>query len=231
MKKRFLYSGLMCFITHLTLLFSQNRINDAGAWLSLAVSYKTSSNQELSVMARYRQYENFTQANSWYVDMGYAYRISPAFKLSLHYALNPTRTKENIFIPLHQYYLRMDYRKFINKYFTFYNRIILQHTNRFIADIDNGSKPYYRTDFRERMGISFNLSSVSNIYLHNEWMYTLSEIPVELKRNRLYIGYEKVFRSTFSAKWYFVLQSSFHKRKNPNTNHFIFGMDLNININ
>ncbi len=211
--------------------YSQNRINDAGAWLSLGANYKTYSNQAVSVMFRFRQYENFTQLNSWYVDIGYAYRILSSLKLSLHYALNPTQTRYGVFIPLHQYYIRMDYRKFLNKYFTFYNRVIVQHTNRFIADIDNGSKPYYRTDFRERVGIGYNISSSSNWFLHNEWMYTLSEIPVEMRRNRLYIGYEKEFNSLLSIKWYFVLQSSFHKRKSPNTNHYIFGMDLTFNLN
>lgn len=225
------------FITHTVLfllysyIFSQNRINDAGGWLSLGAKYELNSKQEVTGMLRFRQYENFTMLNSWYVDVGYAYKISEVLKVSIHYALNPTRTKDNYFRNLHQYYIRADYKKFINKYFTICNRLIIQHTNRFIVDMDNGYKPYYRTDFRARLGFSYHLSAASNIFFHNEWMYTLSEGPVELKRNRVYTGYEKEVNNFLSVKIYFVLQSSFHKQKSPNTNHFIYGIDLNFKLN
>ncbi|MCX7728030.1 MAG: DUF2490 domain-containing protein [Bacteroidia bacterium] len=211
--------------------FAQNRINDAGAWVSIGFNYKVNQNQQIKLMGRIRQYENFTETNSWYTDIGYEYKINSLIKISLHYAFNPTRTRENYFRNFHQYYIRTDFKKFINKYFTLYNRIIFQHTNSYIVDIDDGSKPYFRTDFRERVGVSYHLSSTSNIFLHNEWMYTLSEYPVELRRNRLYTGFEKDINEVVNTKLYFVLQSSFHKRKTPNTNHFIFGFDINFTIN
>lgn len=229
MKKNLLY----ILIVLPTLIFSQTRINDAGAWLSAGVTYKMKSHQDIKIMSRFRVYDNFSELNSWYIDAGYGYRFSSSFKLSLHYAFNPTLTLQNYFRYLHQYYIRADYRQFINKYWTLHNRIIVQHTtHRFVTDIqDNGYKPYYRTDLRERVGFSYNLSSSENIYIHNEWMITLSDNPVELRRNRLYAGYEKDINNFTNIKCYFVLQSSFHKRKSPNTNHFLFGIDLNFMIN
>lgn len=224
---------LLLILIFVVSVSAQNRIQDAGAWLSVAASYKVNQGQELTAMGRIRQYENFTRLNSWYIDVGYAYRFTENFKMSLHYAFNPSVAVQNYFRTIHQYYSRMDYRKFMNKYLTFHNRIILQHsTHRFLTDFtDNGYKPYYRTDFRERLGASYNLSATSEIYVHNEWMFTLSQSPIELRRNRLYVGYEKQYSKKWAVKYYFVLQSSFHKRKSPDRDFFIFGIDMNFELN
>jgi hypothetical protein len=224
---------ILIFLIFSCCLFSQERIKDVGGWLSLATNYKFNQKQSISIMGRIRQYENFTQTNSWYVDIGYSFKFANTLKVSVHYAINPSLTSQNYFRNIHQYYLRIDYKKFINKYFTFYNRIISQHsTHLFLTDFnDNGYKPYYRTDLRERTGFSYNLNSSSEIYLHNEWMFTISQNPVELRRNRLYCGYEKKVNDKISYKTYFVLQSSFHKRKSADRDYFIFGLDINFNLN
>ncbi|GAB4201924.1 MAG: hypothetical protein Fur0023_07100 [Bacteroidia bacterium] len=230
MKKILLYTLIVYFIFCLNPAFSQNRINDIGMRISLKTKYELNNRQEITGMMRIRQYENFTELYSWRVDLGYGYRILSSLKISLHYAYTSSRAIENYFRTLHRYYIRTDYKKFINKYLTLYNRIILQHTQHFFLNADNGYKPYYRTDFRERIGWSYNLSSSANVYLHNEWMFTLSDTPVDFRRNRLYIGYEKEFKSSLSAKFYFILQSTFHKRKSPDRDFYIFGMDINFNI-
>lgn len=229
MKKIFLY----ILIILPNLIYSQTRINDAGARFSIKLRYKLNEKEYLNLMYRTRILENFSELNSWFIDAGYGYKINNDLKISLHYRFNSSITNNNYFRTLHRYYLRADYRQFINKYWILHNRIILQHTtHRFVTDIqDNGYKPYYRTDLRERIGFSYNLSSSDNIFLHNEWMFTLSDNPVELRRNRLYVGYEKDINDDTNIKCYFILQSSFHKRKNPDTNYFIFGIDINFMIN
>lgn len=223
--------GTLCI--SFLLCSGQTRVSDVGMWLSLAVQKDVSSKQWISIMGRIRQYENFSRMNSWYMDAGYGYKLHRNFKFSLHYALNPSLTSRLYYRNLHQYYLRLDGRHFINKYFTFYSRIILQHTtHRFFTDIqDNGFKPYYRTDFRVRIGGAYNLDARSRIYLHDECMYTLSAIPIELRRNRVYAGYEKSISKMVEVKIYFVVQSNFHKRNNFNYDYFILGCDWTFKWN
>lgn len=214
-------------------LFSQNRINDMGLWLSAQGKYKINKVHSFSVRIRLKFIENISEFVSLNNRLKYTISINDFSKLSFQYSFILKQSDQNYFFNRHRYSLRLDNKKIINKYLTLHNRIILQYsTHRFITDFeDNGYKPYYRTDFRERVGFSYNLSSTSEIYLHNEWMITLSQTPVELRRNRLYAGYEKQYSDRWAVKYYFVLQSSFHKRKSPDINLFIFGMDINFKLN
>ena len=209
------------------ILIAQNRIYDAGMWLSMGANYKLNNKISFSLLSRVRQYENFTETDSWYIDFGQAYRYRN-FRVSIHYTFNPTKTLENYFRNLHQYYIRFVYKHDINKYLSIQNRIIFQHTtHRFLSNIqDNGYQPYYRTDLRLRTGIRFKTSARSNIFLFDEIMLTLSRIPLEITRNRVYTGYRKKISKKLENKLYFVVQSSLHKRNSPNVIYFIIGYDL-----
>lgn len=226
-KKILIITFISFFISICDIFYAQNRILDFGGWFSFATKYNINNKHSLSAMVRIRQYENYTELNSWYIDVGYAIRSSSSLNISFHYAFNPSITIQNYYRNIHQYYIRTNYRYFVNKYITLHNRIIFQHaTHRFVTDIqDNGYQPYYRTDIRERVGISYQLSSLSSVYLYNEIMYTLSDIPVEIRRNRIYAGYEKQINDKWTTKMYFVIQSLFHRKKTPNYHYFILGWD------
>jgi len=227
-KKPFIFL-LATFSFH---IFTQERIKDMGGWFSPSVNYKFSKKHSIIMRWRIKQYENFTQTNSWYIDIGYAFKISRNWRISAHYNFNPSRTNQNYFRNIHRYYLRMDYKKSLNKYITFHNRTIVRYsTHLFLTDFkDNGYKPYYRTDLRERIGVSYNLSSSDKVFIHNEWMIVLSQSPIELKRNRFYCGYEKKVSKTFNLETYFVFQSTFHDKKSPGRDYFILGLDMNFNL-
>jgi hypothetical protein len=221
-----------CVLINSIFFVAQNRIYDTGMWLSIGANYKLNSKISFSLLSRVRQYENFTETNSWYIDFGQAYKYKD-FKVSIHYAFNPTKTLENYFRNIHQYYIRVDYKKDINKFLSIQKRIIFQHaTHRFLSDLqDNGYKPYYRTDLRLRMGVRFKTSARSNIFLHDEIMFTLSRIPLEITRNRVYTGYQKKLSEKLETKLYFVVQSSFHKRNSPNITYCIIGCDFIFSLN
>ncbi len=229
-KRNWIFLGLM--ITFIK-LFAQYSILDMVARYSLVAKYDINKRQYLSGMFRFKMLENFTELDSWRVDIGYGYKFSPSLKISVHYSFNPEITTQNYYRNIHRYYLRADYHYFINKYLTIQNRVIFQHfTHRFLTDIqDNGYKPYYRTDIRERIGFSYNISARAAIYLQDEVMYNLSECPLELKRNRIYLGYEKKVNKKWTTKVYFIVQSSLHRNNSPNRHYFIFGWDWILNFN
>lgn len=230
LKKFILYSGYI-FISFFS--FAQNRFLDAGARVSFITKYNINSKNYLSLMLRLKEYENFTELSSGYVGIVYGYKLSSSLKFSVRYLIGSKITNSNYYRNIYRYYFRLDYRYFLNKYITIRNAVIFQHaTQRFITDIqDNGYKPYLRTNFRERLGLVYNFSSTTNIYLYDEIMYTLSENPVELKRNRIYLGYEKQFNNKWTTTIYFALQSYLHKTNSPNYLRFIIGWDWTLDLN
>lgn len=229
MQKKYRVYFTSCILISIFSL-GQNRILDAGGRLSFTAQYDITQQGYLSMMFRVRQMENFTELNTRLVEISYGYKFSPYLRLSAHYALRQQLTTQNYYRNIHRYYLRLGYQYFINKYLTLHNRVILQYsTHRFITDIqDNGYKPYYRTDIRERVGVSWNISSKANVYVHNEFLYTLSNIPIEWRRNRIYLGYEKEWNDKWTMDIYFILQSSFHN--SPDYHYFIIGCDWTLDL-
>lgn len=209
------------------------RIHDAGFWASLIGDGKINKKIFYRAMWRWRQTGNFLVPNSYYFDFGIGYKITSNFKFSLHYAFNPTRAFAGYYRNIHQYYVSVSYKYPINKYLELINRVIMQHaTHLFVTDFwnDNGYKPYYRTDIRERVGFQINLSSHSNIFAADEIMYTISYTPIFLTRNRFYCGYETALTPSLKGKFYFVLQSAYHSLNSYNYDLFIYGIDLSYKL-
>ncbi len=212
---------------------AQNRIWDVGSRFSFISQYNITSKQYLLTRWRIQVAENFTELTTYRGDIGYGIKILPSLRILARYSFINKMTGENYYRGIHRYSMQLNYNYFFNKYFTLHSRTILQYsTHLFITDIqDNGYEPYYRTDIRERAGLSYNLSSTSNIYLQDEVLYTLSNYPVELRRNRIYVGYEKKINDKWLTRLYFILQSSFHKKNTPNYHYFIFGWDWEFDWN
>jgi hypothetical protein len=228
----------MHFFTHQKFIFiffvafysvrSQFVENDLGMWLSLGCNLKLSDRQQINSMLRFRQYDNFSEFNSWYYDIGYQYKIHDKWRVALHYAFNPSLTNENYFRNLHQYYIRINYEEQINKYFSVNCRVILQHTSHlfiFEGFSDNGYRPFSRTDFRLRPGLSIRLNSRTELFLRNELMYVVNTFPAIWRRNRFQFGAEKKWKKEFRTSLYFTLQSVFNRRNSYPLNQYIFGFD------
>lgn len=206
--------------------FAQSRIWDAGARGSFLLKYDVNTKSFFTMRSRFLQTENFTQTKRATFDIGYWYKMNPAFRISVHYMYRLHRLKDSYFSPMHRYYIRIDYTYLFNKFFDIKNRLMLQHTtHRFLIDIqDNGYEPFYRTDVRERVGASYNLSSKESLYFQDEVLVSLSS-PTEIRRNRIYFGYKKVINEKWRTKIYFMVQSTFNKKNSPNYNYLIVGWD------
>ncbi|GIV27411.1 MAG: hypothetical protein KatS3mg027_1225 [Bacteroidia bacterium] len=228
-KRIILLCGLMscCFY-----LLAQNRISDAGARLSFLMKYNINSSSFLSGRLRLLQTENFTQSRRITMDVGYWYKMGNGFRLSFHYMYRLHRMRDGFFKPLHRYYIRLDYRYPINKFFDVRNRLMLQHTtHRFVTVIDdNGFEPYYKTDLRERLGIVYNLSSKKNVYFQDEVLFSVNN-EFLFWRNRIYIGYSNELSKKWRIKLYLLFQSNFNNINGPQVNYYLIGCDWVFNWN
>lgn len=227
---RFFYQQkiIITFLISVISIRAQFVEHDFGFWLSLGYNVRLNDKHQVNTMFRFRQYDNFSEFNSWYYDVGYQYKIHDKWRVALHYAFNPSKTNENYFRNLHQYYFRINYVEPVNKYISLNCRVILQHTSHlfiFNGFQDNGYRPYNRTDFRLRPGISYRLNSRTELFFRNEWMYVVNSSPIIWRRNRLQFGTEKKWNKSFRTSVYFTLQSMLNRRNSYPLNQYIFGFD------
>lgn len=203
---------------------AQYRVNDAVGWLSLSVKQKISKHISYRAMARMRDGENFTLVRSWYIDGGLYYHFKKDFSVSLNYVYAPVREKDRYFRAFHQYYTSVNKKFNLNNYWYLSNRIIFQYTSSFFL-VDEGYKPYSRTDLREKLSLNRRITRKDRVYMGDEIMTTLFTGITELRRNRFYLGLNHKFNKQFSVDAFFVLQSSLNRK--INTNQYIYGLTLN----
>jgi hypothetical protein len=203
---------------------AQNRQKDAVGWLSLSVKQKIYKNFSYRVMGRLRDGENFTAIKSYYVDGGLYYNININFSVSLNYVYSPSKVHDLYFRTYHQYYTSINNKFPLNNYWYLSNRVILQHTSSFFI-IDEGYKPYSRTDLREKLMLNRRLTRTDRLYIGDEVMTTLFTGTTELRRNRLYVGCNHKLTKQLSADLFFVLQSTFNRK--VNSDDFIYGFTIN----
>ncbi|MES2131734.1 MAG: DUF2490 domain-containing protein [Bacteroidota bacterium] len=206
-------------------IHAQNRATDMSGWLGLAIKQKISDKLSYRIMGRVRATENMTLLKSYYVDAGLYYNFKPNFSISLNYVYSPSKVSDGYFRTYHQYYTSINNKININNYWYFSNRIIFQHTSSFFI-IDQGYKPYSRTDAREKLTLNRRLTRKDRVYIADELMTTLFIPDVDLKRNRLYLGVNHKFTKQLSVDAFFLLQSTFN-RKNSNSDLFVYGVTIN----
>lgn len=214
---------LLC-ICLMTPVLAQQRTKDMAGWLSLSIKQKIYKNFSYRLMARLRDTENLTSLSSYYIDAGLFYHLTNNFSLSLNYVYAPSRGDDSYFVNYHQYYASVNNKVKINDYWYFTNRIIFQYTSSYFI-IDNGYKPYARTDAREKLTLNRKITRADKVYIADEVMTTLFTGDTQLRRNRFYLGINHRFGKQFSADVFFVLQSTFNRR--ANTDVFVYGLTLN----
>lgn len=203
---------------------AQDREQEAAGWFSLALKQKISKCISYRTMARFRYGDNVTSLRSWYIDGGLYWHPARNFSLSANYVYAPARVSDHYFRTYHQYYVSANNRIPVNRFWYFSNRVIFQHTSSFFL-IDEGYKPYARTDVREKLLLNRRLSRSDRIYIGDEVMSTLFTENTNLRRNRFYAGINHRFTRQFSTDVFFVLQSTFHRKLN--SDQFIYGITLN----
>ncbi len=206
-------------------LRAQNRGKDMAGWFSLAIKQKIYNKLSYRMMGRVRDSENLTSIKSYYIDAGLFYNIKNNFSVSVNYVYSPSKESDTYFRTFHQYYTSINNRFKINDYWYLSNRIIFQYTSSFFI-VDNGYKPYARTDAREKLMLNRRLTRADRVYIGDEIMTTLFIQNFELRRNRIYIGLNHKFTKQLSVDAFFVLQSTFNRKKN-NNDLFVYGLTLN----
>ncbi len=181
-------------------------------------------------MSRIRQNENFSQLKSYYFDLGLFYNFNYKTSISVNYVYAPSKVNYDYFRVFHQYYMSLNNRFYYGKYLFLSNRIIVQQTSHKLI-VENGYKPYSRTDFREKLTLNWKPIQGYRFYLGDEIMIPVSRTPIEIRRNRLYVGINKKLAKRLSIDAYYVLQSSFHNQRQNNTNDNIFGITINYRFN
>lgn len=205
-------------------VLAQQRTKDMAGWFSLSIKQKIYKNFSYRLMARLRDTENLTSVSSYYVDAGLFYHLTNNFSVSLNYVYAPSRADDRYFVSYHQYYASINNKVKISDYWYFTNRIIFQYTSSYFI-VDNGYKPYARTDAREKLTLNRKITRADKIYIADEVMTTLFAGDTQLRRNRLYLGINHRFSKQFSADVFFVLQSTFNRK--ANTDVFVYGLTLN----
>lgn len=215
----------LMFICLAGIMNAQNRASDMAGWFGLSVKQKISGKLSYRIMGRVRASENITLFKSYYVDGGLYYNFKPNFSISLNYVYAPSRVSNGYFRTYHQYYTSINNKININNYWYLSNRIIFQHTSSFFI-VDNGYKPYSRTDAREKLTLNRRLTRKDRIYIADEIMTTLFIHEADIKRNRLYLGVNHKFTKQLSVDAFFLLQQSFNRR-NSNSDLFVYGVTIN----
>jgi len=223
----FLISSLLLVVNF---SFSQKRTNDAVAWLSVSLEQKVYKKISGRLMSRARQDENFTRLRSYYFDLGLFYNVNYKTSISFNYVYAPARVNYDYFRVFHQYYVSLNNRFYYGKYLFLSNRIIVQQTSHKLI-VENGYKPYSRSDFRDKLTLNWKPIQGYRFYVGDEIMIPFSKSPVEIRRNRFYAGVNKKIVKRLSVDVYYVLQSSFHNKKRKNSNDNIFGITVNYRFN
>lgn len=205
-------------------LSAQARERDAVSWFSLAVKQKITKRFSYRIIGRIRDGENFTAVKSWYLDAGLYYQFAGNFSLSANYVYAPARDKDRYFRTYHQYYVSANNKIHLNTHWYFSNRVIFQHTSSFFL-VDEGYKPYARTDLREKLMLNRRLTRADRVYVGDEVMTTLFTGSTGLRRNRFYAGVNHKFTPQFSVDAFFVVQSTYLRK--INSDQFIYGLTLN----
>jgi|GEM_PF-2788088 len=205
-------------------VLAQVRERDAVGWFSLAVRQKLTKHLSYRIMGRVRDGDNFTSLRSWYLDGGLYYQPGKNVSVSANYVYAPARDKDRYFRTYHQYYLSVNNKIHLNAYWYFSNRVIFQYTSSFFL-VDEGYKPYARTDLREKLMLNRRLTRTDRVYMGDEVMTTLFTGDAGLRRNRFYAGINHKFTAQFSADVFFVLQSTYLRK--INSDQFIYGLTLN----
>lgn len=203
---------------------AQARERDAVGWFSLAVRQKINKHFSYRIIGRVRDGENFTSVRSWYLDGGLYYQLAKNFSMSANYVYAPARDKDRYFRTYHQYYLSANNKFKLNTHWYFSNRVIFQYTSGFFL-VDEGYKPYARTDLREKLMLNRRLTRADRVYMGDEVMTTLFTGNTGLRRNRFYAGVNHKFTTQFSADVFFVVQSTYLRK--INSDQFIYGLTLN----
>lgn len=201
--------------------------NDASLWPTLSIEKKLYKNISLKLTNRARISENFSRLTSYYHDIGLYLQLFPNCKISADYVFTPNRLTNGSFRNIHQYYLSINNRYFLNAFWYLKNRMIFQHSSSYLFS-DNGYKPYSKTNIREKISIGRKITRRKSIYLEDELMAPLKNNPFEIKRNRLYTGITHHFNKQMSLDIYFILQSLFHQKITQN--NYIYGFTINYNI-
>lgn len=218
------FTGCMLWICVPAFMQAQLRGHDAVGWFSLALKQNITSKLSYRIVVRVRDGENFSSVRSWYVDGGLYYRPHRYTSVSLNYVYAPARDQDRYFRTFHQYYISVNNKIPLSRLWYLSNRVILQHTSSFFL-IDEGYKPYARTDLREKLMLNRRISRADRLYVGDELMTTLFTGQTGIRRNRLYAGINHKFTKRFSADVFFVLQSTFHRR--VNSDQFVYGLTLN----
>lgn len=218
-----LFLTLLCLLFFVN-LFSQERAKDMAAWFSLSLKQTIYRKLSYRAMLRLRDGENVSSITSYYVDAGVFYNIRKNFSVSLNYVYAPSRMADHYFTTYYQYYTSINNKIKINNYWYLNNRIIYQYTSSFFI-IDNGYKPYARTDAREKLMLNRKITRSDRVYIGDEIMTTLFTGDTQLRRNRFYLGVNHRFGRQFSADLFFVLQSTFNRKINNDV--FVYGLTLN----
>jgi hypothetical protein len=206
-----------------TLSAQAQRKNDAASWLSLVLEQKLKNNFSLKFQSRFRFGDNVSQLNSYYLDLGLFYRITPNFKVSFDGVYAPYRMDNGMFTSLFQYYVSISNSIDLSKKWTLGNRVISQFTTSDFI-VDNGTLFYMRADVREKLTLNYELNKKTGMYVSDEIMSPFTVSPVLIRRNRLYVGLNRKLSKQVDLDLYFLLQSTFYKT--VNTNDFVYGLTL-----
>lgn len=205
-------------------LFGQENKKDAVLWTTLSLQKKLDDKSSLKLVSRARFGDNFSHLNSYYVDIGYFYEIVNNLKVSVNYVYSPTRQTDFTYRRLHQYYASLTYKYDLNSHWAIKSRTIFQHTSHYLF-VENGYKPYSRTNFREKLSLNRKISRRNSIYLEDEISIPVFSDQTGIRRNRLYAGFDHAINKQFTLDLFFVLQHVIHHTY-PSTD-FVYGFTLN----
>jgi len=185
---------------------------DAGLWTSVTVEHQVTRKMSVSVSEQLRMYQNISDINQFFTDLGAQYELSESFRVSLNYRLSSTN-EQTYFKTRHRFYVDLSYRYKL-KPLVLGLRQRVQRQVEALKSSENGDVPewYSRTKF----SVKLDLDKKYAPYLSSEIYYVIDNLNEEdnvFDKIRYEAGLDYKFNRRNSLNIFYLIQSDILEKK------------------
>jgi hypothetical protein len=205
--------------------FSQEQ--DFGVWSTLHLDKTLSDRWKFSIEEELRLKENCSQVNSYFTDLGVAYKYNKHFSVGVYYRYIRESEKELYFSSTQRFYTDLSFKyKFRRFDFTFRSRFQASRFERFFSENPKPPQEYNRN----KISVSYNIRKLPlSPYISSEMFCQLNNrAGNEIDKWRHTAGIEYKVSRQAEVSVYFMIQRQVHVN-DPVTSYipgFVFSYSL-----
>jgi hypothetical protein len=201
----------ICIIASGTLTIHAQQ-KDAGLWTSVTVEHQVTRKISVSVSEQLRMYQNISDIDQFFTDLGAQYELSESFRVSLNYRLSSTN-QQSYFMTRHRFYVDLSYRYKL-KPLVIGLRQRVQRQVEALNSSENGKIPEWYS--RTRLSVKLDLNKKYSPYISSEIYYVIDNLKEEDKvfdKIRYEAGFDYKFNRRHSLNPFYLIQSDILEKK------------------